>query len=94
MNEHQPARRIPLRDAKAGLSALVSAAERGEETVITRHGKAVAKIVPMAEAVEPKRVDRPGSPYHGMTFLELLMAFPGGIEFDRDRTPMREIDLE
>ncbi|MDR3475578.1 MAG: type II toxin-antitoxin system prevent-host-death family antitoxin [Devosia sp.] len=94
MNKHPVPALVQLRDAKANLSSLVSAAERGEETIITRHGKPVAKIVPVPAAAEPKRVDHPGSPYHGMTFLELLMAFPGGTAFERDRTPMRETNLE
>jgi hypothetical protein len=66
---------------------------RGEETIITRHGKPVARIVREGLVSEPKRVNNPGSPYHGMTFAELLMAFPGGIDLGRDQTPMREIDL-
>ncbi|MEO8882362.1 MAG: type II toxin-antitoxin system prevent-host-death family antitoxin [Devosia sp.] len=93
MNKHQVANHVQLRDAKARLSALVSAAERGQETVITRHGKPVARIVPEPAEAELKRVDDPASPYHGMTFGELLMAFPDGIELDRDQTPMRDIDL-
>lgn len=36
-----------LAEAKARLSALVSQAERGEEIIITRHGKPVAKLVPV-----------------------------------------------
>ncbi|MEI6158482.1 MAG: type II toxin-antitoxin system prevent-host-death family antitoxin [Roseococcus sp.] len=39
-----------LAEAKAHLSALVSRAERGEETIITRHGKPVAKLVPVRPA--------------------------------------------
>jgi prevent-host-death family protein len=39
-----------LAEAKAHLSALVSQAERGEETIITRHGKPVAKLVPVRPA--------------------------------------------
>jgi antitoxin (DNA-binding transcriptional repressor) of toxin-antitoxin stability system len=74
------------------LSSLVSAAERGEETVITRHGKPVARIVPEPKEGEPKRVNHPGSPYHGMTFGELLLAFPGPLELERDQTPMRVPD--
>lgn len=93
MNRHTPPRRVQLRDAKARLSELVSAAERGEETVITRHGRAVARVVPEPAEQEPKRVNDPNSPYHGMTFLELLMAFPGPLEVERDQTPVREIDL-
>ena len=36
-----------LAAAKANLSALVSKAESGEETIIMRRGEAVAKLVPM-----------------------------------------------
>jgi prevent-host-death family protein len=39
-----------LADAKAHLSALVSQAERGDETIITRHGKPVARLVPVRPA--------------------------------------------
>ena len=38
---------LPLRDAKATLSALVEAAERGEATVVTKHGRPAAMIVPI-----------------------------------------------
>lgn len=79
-------RSIQIRDAKAKFSALVEAAERGKPTTITRHGKAAAVLVPVevAKRLYPER--RP-------SFADLLLAFPGGIEFERDRTPMREIDL-
>lgn len=93
MSSQQPARHVQLREAKAKLSELVAAAEHGEETVITKHGRAVARIVPEPVEAGPKRVNDPASPYHGMTFLDLLMAFPGGIEFERDRTPMRDVEL-
>ena len=36
----------PLNEAKAGLSALLDRVERGEELVITRHGKPIAHIIP------------------------------------------------
>jgi len=50
-------RTVGIYDAKAHLSELVSQAERGEEIVLTRNGKIVAKIVPAgAEAQKP--VDR------------------------------------
>ena len=39
---------INLADAKARLSELVSKAESGEETVITRRGQPVARLVPIA----------------------------------------------
>ena len=89
MNKHQPDLRVQVRDAKARFSELLDAAERGEETVITRHGKPVARIVREEPETEPKRVNRPGSPYHRMTFGELIMAFPGPLEIERDQTPFR-----
>lgn len=38
---------VSIYDAKTHLSRLVARAEHGEETVITRHGRPVARIVPM-----------------------------------------------
>jgi prevent-host-death family protein len=38
---------IGLFEAKNKLSALVARAEKGEEIVITKHGQAVARIVPV-----------------------------------------------
>ncbi len=46
---------VGLAEAKAKLSELVEQVERGEEVVLCRYGKAVAKIVPMQE---PAKVDR------------------------------------
>jgi prevent-host-death family protein len=40
---------IGLFDAKTRLSELIARAERGEETIITRHNKPVAKIVPISD---------------------------------------------
>ena len=37
--------KVQLHDAKARLSELVDRAQAGEEVVILRHGKAVAKLV-------------------------------------------------
>jgi prevent-host-death family protein len=37
-------------DAKAKLSALLDRVERGEEIVITRHGRPIARLVPDGEA--------------------------------------------
>jgi prevent-host-death family protein len=39
--------RVQLFEAKARLSELVDRAEAGRETVITRRGRAVARLVPM-----------------------------------------------
>ena len=43
-----------MHEAKARLSELVDRAQSGEEVVISRHGKAVAKLV----GYRPKRVKR------------------------------------
>ena len=48
-------RGVNLADAKARLSELVSKAESGEETVITRRGHPVARIVPIASPKKPIR---------------------------------------
>jgi prevent-host-death family protein len=76
---------VQVRNAKASFSALVEAAERGEPTTITKHGRPAAVMVPVdvARRIYPGKAD----------FAEFLMAFPGGDEFDRDQTPMRSIDL-
>ena len=41
---------IGLFEAKTHLSELVARAEQGEEVIITRHNKPVAKIVPVSQA--------------------------------------------
>lgn len=38
-----------IREARAGFSAILSKAEAGEATVITRNGTPVAALVPMSE---------------------------------------------
>ena len=43
-------RGVNLADAKARLSELVSRAEGGEETIITRRGHPVARLAPIARA--------------------------------------------
>lgn len=46
---------VSLRDASTRLSELVDRAEQGEETIVTRHGRVVARIAPPAEAPQPAR---------------------------------------
>lgn len=48
---------VGLFEAKTHLSELIARAERGEEVVITRHNKPVAKIVPIRE-VSPELYQR------------------------------------
>jgi prevent-host-death family protein len=42
-------RHIPIAEFKDHLSELIAAVESGDEIVITRHGKAAAKVVPVID---------------------------------------------
>jgi prevent-host-death family protein len=43
-------------EAKNKLAALLDRVERGEEIVITRHGRAVARLVPNVSTIEESQV--------------------------------------
>ena len=75
-----------LRDAKSSLSAVVEAAERGEATTITKHGRPAAVVVPVSAA--RALLEQPPRP----SFAALLMSIPSA-DFERDETPVRDIDL-
>jgi prevent-host-death family protein len=75
---------LQLREAKAQFSALVDAAEKGEATIVTKHGRPAAMVVPIEAARKLYPENKPG-------FAELLMAIPHEISFDRDDTPPREV---
>jgi len=47
---------VSIYDAKARLSHLVDRALQGEEVVITRHGRPVARLVPVGRARGPRRL--------------------------------------
>lgn len=79
-------RTIQVRDAKARFSELVAAAERGEPTTITRHGQPAAVVVPVAMAKQLY-------PDQRRSFADVLLDYPGGVEFERDTTAVRDIDL-
>ena len=49
---------IGLFEAKTHLSELVARAERGEEVIITRHNRPVAKLVPITSDVADAGVRR------------------------------------
>jgi prevent-host-death family protein len=66
-------------EAKTHLSSLLERVERGEEITITRHGRAIARLVPAA-AADRARVDeaiarlkslRVGSSLGGLSWREL-----------------------
>jgi prevent-host-death family protein len=48
--------RVNIHEAKTHFSKLVERAEAGEEILIARNGKPVAKLVPFSEAREPRRL--------------------------------------
>lgn len=77
---------LGLRSAKASLSAVIEAAERGEATTITKRGKPAAVVMPVEVARRVYPTERP-------SFAALLMRIPTSIEIDRDRSPLREADL-
>ncbi len=77
---------LHLRDAKATFSAVVEAAEKGEATTVTKHGRPVAMIVPVEEGRRIYASSRP-------SFASLLMAIPHELETERDDTSVREVDL-
>jgi prevent-host-death family protein len=74
-------REMQSRQAKLNLSEVLDAAERGEPTTITRHGKPVGVVVPMEDAKRIYADQR--------TLLEVLMSMPEDLEFVRDQTPLR-----
>ena len=79
-------RKIQLKDAKAGLSAVVDQATHGRPTVITRHGRPEAVVVGMADWERLSNVP---------SFGRLLMAAPLEPRDlpPRNRTPMRKAGL-
>jgi prevent-host-death family protein len=77
---------VKLRDAKALLSALVEDAAQGRPTTITRHGVAVAVLTPIEAA-------RKLYPQKARSFADHLLSFPGGVEFERNASPPRDVDL-
>ncbi|WP_159717051.1 type II toxin-antitoxin system Phd/YefM family antitoxin [Geminicoccus flavidas] len=44
---------VGILEAKTHLSRLIEQVEKGEEVVITRHGKPVARLQPMTSPVKP-----------------------------------------
>ena len=77
---------LQIREAKARFSALVDAAEHGRPTLITRHGRPAAVLVPIEDA-------RRLYPDQRRSFTDLLLAFPGLADGERDRTPLPDVDL-
>lgn len=72
---------LQLREAKASLSEVVDAAERGEPTMITRHGKPAAVVVSVEDAnrLYPDR----------RTLLDVLMEMPEDLPPPSADSPLR-----
>ena len=79
-------RAVPVREAKAKFSELLDAVENGEEIMITRNGKPSVRLVP---GIDDDRNVRPRQ----KSFIRFLMEFPGGMEFERDPSPSREVNF-
>jgi len=77
---------LQIRDAKASLSAVVAAAERGQPTLITRHGQPSAMVVPVEAGQRLFPLDSP-------TLASHLLAMPDILEVERDASPLRDIGL-
>lgn len=47
---------VNVYDAKTHLSRLINRAEAGEEIVITRHGRPVARLIPIVKQGQPRKL--------------------------------------
>ena len=72
-------KQVGVYDAKARLAGLLDEVERGETIEITRHGKPVARLVPLAtpkrnvaETIAAIREFRKGKRLNGITLRELI----------------------
>lgn len=77
---------LQIREAKASFSALVAAAEKGQPTIVSRHGQPCAMIVPIADGARLYPLEMPN-------LVNYLLALPEPLETERDRTPLRGIDF-
>ena len=77
---------VQIREAKAKFSALVETASKGEPVMITRHGEAVAALVPVEDAARLY-------PATKVSLVDYLMSMPGELEWPRDPSPMRDVEL-
>ena len=77
---------VQIREAKASFSALVAAAERGQPTVVSRHGQPCAMIVPIADGARLYPLDMPN-------LANYLLALPEPLVTQRDATPLRGVDF-
>ena len=77
---------LQLREAKASLSAVVASAQRGQPTIITRHGHPSAMVVSFEEG---QRL----YPKNAPSLAAYLLSLPESLSIERDESPLRGIDL-
>ena len=71
-------RQVNIHEAKTQLSKLIAETESGDEIIIAKAGKPIAKLVPYDQRSEPRR---PGRLRHNLWVAE-----------DFDETPLEVID--
>lgn len=76
---------VQIREAKARFSALVTAAENWRPTLVSRHGRPCAMIVPVADGARLYPLEMP-------SLANYLLALPEPLETERDTTPLRALD--
>lgn len=77
---------MQIREAKASFSALVAAAENGRPTLVSRHGRPCAMIVPVADGARLYPLEMPN-------LANYLLTMPGPLETERDPTPLRGMEF-
>ncbi|MER8572427.1 type II toxin-antitoxin system prevent-host-death family antitoxin [Mesorhizobium sp. M1338] len=78
---------IELRQAKARLSAIVEAAGNDEPTIVTRNGRPTTMVIPVAEGRKLYPQDSQEN------FGDFLLRYPGGIELERNESPLRDVEF-
>ena len=68
-------RTLHLREAKTTFSAIVEAAEHGQPTIVTKHGRPAAMIVPFEDGRRIYPADWP-------SFADLLLSIPPELEIE------------
>jgi prevent-host-death family protein len=77
---------VDASEAETSFSVLIDAAEQGRPTTITRRGVSVALIAPIADARKIYPAETP-------SFVDFLLSFPGGVDFECDSRAIRDMDL-
>ncbi|MAU96970.1 MAG: prevent-host-death protein [Fulvimarina sp.] len=80
---------VNVKDAQRDLVALVDRVAQGEIVTVTKEGMAVAAIVPIAEAARASN----GLPSSRPSLVDYLKTLPVDIEFERNRSPSRDVDF-